>query len=187
MMLHASMHWPETFSMDLWPYAMDYAVFIYNHTPRQDDGVAPVEHMGNLYMNCKHLQRCKVFGCPIHVLDAKLQDGKKIPKWNPRARMGQFLGFSPEHSTLVGLVRNLKTEHVSPQWHLVFDKHFETVSSTDKDDDKEGAIWTSLFTDAELCDWYFNKNSTNPVDAVTELDEEWQDAPRTPATSQQHQ
>jgi hypothetical protein len=57
MLLHVSMHWPEAFSMDLWPYAMDYAVFIYNHTPRKD-GVAPIEHMGNCYMNCKHLARC---------------------------------------------------------------------------------------------------------------------------------
>jgi hypothetical protein len=149
MMLHTSMHWPETFSMDLWPYAMDYAVFIYNHTPRQQDGVAPIEHMGNLYMNCKHLQRCKVFGCPVYVLDSKLQYGKKIPKWNPRARMGQFLGFSPEHSTLVGLVRNLTTEHVSPQWHLVYDEHFKTVSSTDEDNVEESEIWTSLFNDPQ--------------------------------------
>ena len=47
-MLHASMHWPETFSMDLWPYAIDYAVFIYNHTPRMEDGVTPIEHMCNI-------------------------------------------------------------------------------------------------------------------------------------------
>jgi hypothetical protein len=175
MMLHASMHWPETFSMDLWPYAMDYAVFIYNHTPRQQDGVAPIEHMSNLYMNCKHLQCCKVFGCPVYVLDSKLQDGKKIPKWNPRAQMGQFLGFSPEHSTLVGLVRNLTTEHMSPQWHLVYDERFETVNSTDEDNVEESEIWTSLFNDPQSRDWYFDESSTNPTDTIPELDDEWQD------------
>jgi hypothetical protein len=127
---------------------MDYAVFIYNHTPRREDGVAPIEHMGNCYMNCKHLARCKAFGCPVYVLAAKLQDGKKIPKWKLRARLGQFLGFSPEHSSLVGLVQNMSTEHVSPQWHLVFDERFETVTpSEEEDDDRAADIWTNLFND----------------------------------------
>jgi hypothetical protein len=139
MLLHISIHWLEAFSMDLWPFAMDYAVFIYNHTPRTVDGIAPIEHMGNCYMNCKHLARCKVFGCPVYILAAKLQDGKKIPKWKPRARLGQFLGFSPEHSSLVGLVRNMNTEHVSPQWHLVFDERFETVAPSDDDDNDRAA------------------------------------------------
>ena len=144
------MHWPETFSMNLWPYVIDYAVFIYNHTPRAEVGVAPIKHMGNCYMNCKHIAHCKVFGCPVYVLDAKLQDGKKTPTWNPRARMGQFLGFSPDHSSLVGLVRNLCTEHMSPQWHLVYDKHFKTVSALDTNKNKADTIWTSLFNDPAM-------------------------------------
>ena len=128
MMLRVSMHWPEYFSMDLWPYAIDYATFMYNHTPPLETGVAPIEHMANVHMNRKHIAQCKVFGCPVYVLQAKLQDGKKIPKWKPRARMGQFLGFSRNHSLLIGHVRNLRTEHVSPQWHLVFEERFKTVN-----------------------------------------------------------
>jgi hypothetical protein len=62
----------------------------------------------------------------VYVLDPKLQDGKKIPKWNCRARQGQFLGFSDEHSLLVATVR-LTTGFVSPQFHVVFDDHFHTV------------------------------------------------------------
>ena len=41
--------------------------------------------------------------------------------------MGQFVGFSTEHSTLVPLVRNLKTGYISPQYHVVFDETFDTV------------------------------------------------------------
>eukprot|EP00804_Cyclotella_cryptica_P001538 CCRYP_003742-RB/>CCRYP_003742-RB protein AED:0.39 eAED:0.39 QI:0/0/0/1/0/0/2/0/211 len=33
-------------------------------------------------------------------------DGKKIPKWESRARQGIFVGFSPRHSSLVPLVLN---------------------------------------------------------------------------------
>jgi hypothetical protein len=176
MMLHVSMHWPEYFDMDLWPYAIDYATFIYNHTPQMETGVAPIEHMANVHMNCKHIARCKVFGCPVYVLQAKLQDGKKIPKWKPRARMGQFLGFSRDHSSLVGLVRNLRTEHVSPQWHIVFDKRFETVTTTDADEeDATAAIWTNLFNAPESRDWYFDENDTSPTTVPPQLDPEWQD------------
>ena len=175
MMLHVSMHWPEYFSMDLWPYAIDYATFIYNHTPGEDTGVAPIEHMSNVHMNCKHISRCKVFGCPVYVLQAKLQDGKKIPKWKPRARMGQFLGFSPDHSTLVGLVRNLRMEHVLPQWHLVFDERFETVTTSESDQEEAAAIWTNLFNAPESRDWYFDKNDTEPTTVPPQLESEWQD------------
>lgn len=43
--------------------------------------------------------------------------------------MGMFLGFSHKHSSLVQLVLNLHTGHVSPQYHVIFDDNFETVPS----------------------------------------------------------
>ena len=70
-----------------------------------------------------------MFGCPVYVLEPKLQDGKKIPKWSPRARLGMFLGFSPVHSSLVPLVLNVRTGKISPQYHVIFDDKFETVVS----------------------------------------------------------
>ncbi len=65
----------------------------------------------------------------MYVIDASLQDGKKIPKWNPWARLGLFLGFSDIHSSLVPLVLNVETGHISPQFHVIFDDKFETVNS----------------------------------------------------------
>ena len=79
--------------------------------------------------DCAYLCRAKVFGCPTYVLDPKLQNGKKIPKWKPRACLGQFLGFSEEHSTTVSLVRNIRTDNISAQFHVVHDQRFETVPS----------------------------------------------------------
>jgi hypothetical protein len=70
-----------------------------------------------------------IFGCPVYVLDASLQDGKKIPKWNPWACLGLFLAFSDLHSSLVPLVLNIDMGHISPQFHVVFDDKFETVTS----------------------------------------------------------
>jgi len=68
-----------------------------------------------------------VFGCPVYVLDPKLQDGSKIPKWSLHARLGQFLGFSKSHSSSVGLICNLRTNHVLAQFHVVYDQLYSTV------------------------------------------------------------
>jgi hypothetical protein len=64
-------------------------------------------------------------------LDPKLQDGKKIPKWQPRARRGQFLGYSKDHLTTIGLVLNIATGHVSPQFHVVYDDLLTSVPNAE--------------------------------------------------------
>ncbi len=66
-----------------------------------------------------------VFGCPVYMLDATLQDGKKIPKWSPHARLGLFLGFLDVHSSQVPMVLNVVTGKISPQFHDFFDDTFE--------------------------------------------------------------
>ena len=33
MLIHAAMHWPEKTYDNLWPFALDHAIFIHNHTP----------------------------------------------------------------------------------------------------------------------------------------------------------
>ena len=83
----------------------------------------------NTHGGLTQLRRARVFGCPTYVLDPKLQDGKKIPKWEARARTGMFLGFSDVHSSTVGLILNIRTGYISPQYHVVYDEKFETVSS----------------------------------------------------------
>ena len=78
MLVHAAMHWPEEFRLDLWPYAIDYACHIYNNTPSdRRDEKAPIEVLCGVQLGCKDLSRAKVWGCPAYVLDPSLQDGKK--------------------------------------------------------------------------------------------------------------
>jgi hypothetical protein len=40
-----------------------------------------------------------------------------------------FVGYSPDHSSMVPMVLNLATGHISPQYHVVFDDSFHTVPS----------------------------------------------------------
>ena len=126
-MLHATMRWPGRKFLDLWPFAIQYAVWVHNHLPPNGAGWSPTELWNRQKNPHSPLSRAHVFGCPVYVLDAKLQDGKKIPKWDSRARQGIFVGFSNEHSTLVPLVLNPKTQHISPQYHVIFDDDFATV------------------------------------------------------------
>ena len=59
--------------------------------------------------------------------------------------MGQFLGFSNEHLSLVANVQNLSTDYISLQYHLVFDDLFETVICQGENDNVVDGICNDLF------------------------------------------
>ena len=81
MLLHLRVHWPDEFDSSLWPFALSYAVWIYNRLPHSDRANMSAEDVfSSTYGGSTQLRRTRVFGCPTHVLDPKLQDGKKIPK-----------------------------------------------------------------------------------------------------------
>ena len=115
MLIHAAMYWSEETHDNLWSFALDHAIYIHNHTRNMKTGIRPIEHFTGARHDCtKLLKRLHVWGAPSYVLDPILQDGKKLPKWQPRARRGQFLGVSSRHSSQVGLIRNIRTGNVSP-------------------------------------------------------------------------
>jgi hypothetical protein len=146
MMLHAAMRSPEGFIItELWPMAMDHAAYLYNHIPKMDTGISPVEIWSRTVVSTAHLLNdCHVWGSPVYVLEPKLQkSGVKIPKWNPRSRRGVNMGFSRSHSTLIALILNLMTKSITPQFHVVFDDMFTSVHSNH---DMEPATWRQLIT-----------------------------------------
>ena len=69
----------------------------------------------------------------MYVLDARAQSagGPGPPKWEPRSRIGVYLGHSPFHAGSVALVFNPRTGRVSPQYHVVFDDTFSAVPYMD--------------------------------------------------------
>ena len=75
------------------------------------------------------LKKFHSIGCPVYVLRSQLQEGKSLPKFEPRSRVGIFLGNSSQHSDNVALVLNPKTNHISAQYHILFDDKFETIKS----------------------------------------------------------
>jgi len=178
MMLHATLMWPDSANLELWPFAMDHAVYLYNHMPRPDTFKAPIELFSKTaFSDYTHLHRLHVFGCPVYVLDPKLQDEKKLPKWNPRSRRGQFLGYSPDHATTVGRILNLKTGFVSPQYHVIYDDKFTSVPNSESGgilNDKEftQSEWLSLIqTGSEKV--VIEPKTSVPLERAPSLHDDW--------------
>ena len=75
------------------------------------------------------LKHYHIFGCPVYILDSRLQTNPKgVPKWEPQYRLGIYAGHSPAHAGSVALVLNPKTGLVSPQYHVVYDDQLITVN-----------------------------------------------------------
>jgi hypothetical protein len=82
-----------------------------------------------------------VWGCPAIDLEPQLQNDQKLPKWNRRACIGQFLGYLDQRLSLVA-------GHVSPQFHVVFGDLFKMVI---QNGDKDWIV-------NSICDGLFERN-----------------------------
>jgi Reverse transcriptase (RNA-dependent DNA polymerase)/GAG-pre-integrase domain len=146
MMLHSAIKWPDTCDLTLWPMAVDYAVYIHNHVPHPRTGLSPIDIFSQSKWPLSKCHDLHVWGSPLYVLDPSLQDGKKIPRWNPRSRRGKFLGLSRNHASSIPLALNLDTGHISPQYHCVFDDWYSTVAGNiDAGPDLDSPEWQELF------------------------------------------
>ena len=132
-MLHAAIHWPDTADPSLWPMAVKHAEYLYNRIPDPSTGLSPHDIFTRTRWPLKKLHDIHVFGCPAYVLDKTIQDGKKIPRWKPRSDRRIYVGVSQSHASTVGLCLNLTTGAITPQYHVVYDDEFATVSSTPED------------------------------------------------------
>ena len=137
MMIHAALHWPGYSEKELWPMALSHAAYLYNHTPNSSCSFPPIELFTSSKSDHSALLNSHPWGCPVFVLAPKLRDGGKIPKWDPRSKRGQYMGHSPLHSTTVGLIWNLQTGTITPQFHLVFDDFFEIIFADDTEAPEE--------------------------------------------------
>jgi len=127
-LIHAQSHWPEYITTMFWPFALKAAQDRLNQLNMSLDGRTPDMKFSGVAAQTLRLRDFHTFGCPVYVLDSRLQSSTMgVPKWEPRARLGIYLGRSPSHAANVALVLNPKTGLVSPQFHVVFDDDFSTV------------------------------------------------------------
>jgi hypothetical protein len=149
MLMHAALHWPDVANAQLWPMSVAQAVFLYNHMPDPSNGLSPEDIFTRSRWELSRFNDVHVFGCPVYVLDKRIQDGKSIPRWQSRSKRGVYVGSSPKHASTVPLVLNLETGHISPQFHVVFDDWFATVTTSPADlPDFNSPEWARTFGDS---------------------------------------
>ena len=128
-LLHAQLRWFEQTPVSLWSMSLDHATHLGNTVPNQDSGISPNKLWTRTTSNHQDLFHLQPWGCPTYVLQTTLQDRKKLPKWKPRSRRGQFMSWLVTHAASVAVVRNLMTGYLSQQFHAVFNPWFHTVSA----------------------------------------------------------
>ena len=85
-LLHQALMWPAQFDMRLWPFALEHAAYMWNHLPNARGGLSHIELFTSSKLYMEFLKKERTWGCPAYVLDPKLQDGKNLPKWDPKPR-----------------------------------------------------------------------------------------------------
>jgi hypothetical protein len=109
MFLHGMRYWPEMISVILCPFALKHAADRHNMITDDKNSYTPLERFTGVRRPIK-VNIFHTWGCPTFVLDHHLQSGAgTAPKWEPRSRLGVYLGFSPFHATNVALVLNPST------------------------------------------------------------------------------
>jgi len=112
-----------------WPFAMKGMAEQMNSLHVNSEGQTPESIMYGVNLETIPMKNFHTLFCPVYVLDHRLQSAGRPgpPKWEPRSRIGVYLGHSSFHAGSVALVFNPKTAQVSPQYHIVFDDGFSTV------------------------------------------------------------
>ena len=92
-----------------------------------------------------------------------LQDGHKLPKFKARSRCGMCLGSSSRHADTIGRILNLRTQYVSPQFHVACDELFSTVVGRVKNDIVlDEKLWNGLLTLNSTSDCLDPDDRSNP-------------------------
>ena len=131
MLFHVSFDSSNQADLVICTFSVSHTAYLWNHIPRGDTSLSPIELFSEKCLPLQsHLKYLHLWGCPVFVSDLKLQDGPKLLKGIRQACLGKYLGYPSEHSTIIGLVRNLSKCFVSPQFHLVNEVHFSPFSMT---------------------------------------------------------
>ena len=85
LVLHAQRHWTEYITTMFWPFSLVAAADIMNNIHIDMHGQTPEMKFSNTIGSSTRLSYFHTFGCPVYILDARLQSVfvGGPPKWYP--------------------------------------------------------------------------------------------------------
>mgnify|MGYP000436230487 FL=1 len=99
LLVHAQDLWPEYITTMMWPLALKAAQDRLNQLNVDLNGSTPDMRYSGVSALTLRLRDFHTWGCPCYVLDSRLQTNSKgVPKWEPRARLGIYVGRSSSHA-----------------------------------------------------------------------------------------
>jgi hypothetical protein len=110
-----------------------YDNHVYNTNPK--DGVCRADIFMGSAVPRHQFMDLHVWGCPVYVLDPKIQQGQKLPRWAPWSKRGMFLGISQQHASEVPLVLNLGIVSIITPFNVVSGDLFTTVPSIERENE----------------------------------------------------
>ena len=157
-MLHATMSWPGQKFIDLWSLAILYAVWIRIYLPPSGAGWSPDSLWSLVKQSSLSFHELMCLAVRFIFLTPNSKIGRRYKSWIAGPER-VFFGFSPNHSTLVSLVPNPHTQHISPQYHAIFDDMTMVL-----------AISTELFRNQEFERIFeiYLKRYLDPLDACAQ-------------------
>ena len=100
----------------LWKFSVNAAIDILNFLQLDLNRNTPTVQLYNIKNIKPNAHEYHTFGCSVYILNYKLQSGSiGPPKWEPRSRVGVYLGHNPMHAGSVALFLNPLIGHLSPQ------------------------------------------------------------------------
>ena len=114
------------YNLSFGPFALKQAKFKLNNLCLRKSGKLRAETFCAMH-NKINIRHYHTFVRLVYVLDAHLEGAIFIPNWYKRMIVGAYIGRYPIHAGNVSLILNPSIGHVSPQFHIVFDKTFSAV------------------------------------------------------------
>ena len=118
--------WQSKITVDLWVYSIQCSLDADNSIPK-DCLLSTNKIFNNTKLNFDFTY-LHPFGCPTFLLDSSLANSRKIPRWQPRSKLGIYLDNSQYYAGSISNVINIDTRYISPKYHLVYDDNFSTVN-----------------------------------------------------------
>ena len=99
-LIHAAIQNPDNSNAALWLFALNHACCVWNEVPKEGS-FSPSQILSKSFSRDSLLviKSFIVWGCPVYILDYWVASNKKLPKWEPKARRGVYLGLSPAHAS----------------------------------------------------------------------------------------